>query len=329
GLLFDKRRGEIIKSGFYIDFYEAERKIQLNDLLFMASNVYVEAAYANKVNNIHNYFVTLASQRLRGIYELAVIGEKPAIDTIEASIFLQGRLLDKQASEIEKAKRLNEILALSMANDSFKPAPLISDSLEQLYLLSINVARSMLLNEAGLNPIITQYTAKQKILETETRLKREMIKPVLNVSYNFLSDTKSSVIALSPNNYKWNATFSFPLFLRKPVHEYKMARLIAQNNEYEIHNKQSQFTYKRKYIASTLRVVSEQILNAEKAASYSKILLEAEKLKFTNGESSLFLLNARENKWLETELKLAEYKLKFTKTILELIYIDGNLNYEL
>lgn len=251
------------------------------------------------------------------------------IDTIEASIFLQGRLLDKQTSEIEKAKRLNEIMALYMANETFKSTPLISDSLEQLYRLSSNIARSILLNESSLNPIITQYTAKQKILETETRLKREMIKPVLNVSYNFLSDTKSSVIALSPNNYKWNATFSFPLFLRKPVHEYKMARLIAQNNEYEIHNKQSQFTYKRKYIASTLQVVSEQILNAEKAASYSKILLEAEKLKFTNGESSLFLLNARENKWLETELKLAEYKLKFTKTILELIYIDGNLNYEL
>jgi hypothetical protein len=108
-----------------------------------------------------------------------------------------------------------------------------------------------------------------------------------------------------------------------------MARLIAQNNEFEVFNKQSQLNYKRKYIANTIGVVADQISNAEKAAAYSKILLEAEKLKFINGESSLFLLNARENKWLETELKLAEYKLKFTKTTMELIYIDGNLNYQL
>ena len=329
GLLFDKRRGEIIKSRSYIDFYEAEQKIQLNDLLFIASNTYIDAVYANKVNSIYNYFEHLASQRLTAINELTVIGEKAALDTIEASIFLQGRLLEKQASEIEKVKRLNEILALRMANESSKSAFLISDSLEQLYLLSLHAASSMLLSESSVNPILAQYTAKQKILETDTRLKKEMIKPVLNVGYNFLSDSKSTFISMNPNNYKWNATFAFPLFLRKPIHEYKMAKIVAQNNEFEFLNKQSQFNFKRKYIANTLGVVSEQISNAQKAAAYSKILLEAEKIKFMNGESSLFLLNSRENKWLETELKLAEYKLKFTKTILELIYIDGNLKYEL
>ncbi|HET6226996.1 MAG TPA: TolC family protein, partial [Bacteroidia bacterium] len=316
GLSFDKRRGEIIKSRYYTDFYEAERKIQLNDFLFMASNTYIDAVYASKINTIHNYFADLADQRLSGVNKLAAIGEKPAIDTIEASISLQGRLLEKQASELEKAKRLNEILALYAANKSLKSTFVISDSLEQLYLSSVNAARSLVLNESGINPIIVQYTAKQKILETESRLKREMIKPVLNVSYNFLSDTKSSVIALSPNNYKWSATFYFPLLLRKPINEYKMARLIAQNNEFEILNKQSQLNYKQRYIINAIGVIASQISNAEKAAAYSKILVEAEKLKFINGESSLFLLNARENKWLETELKLAEYKLKFMKTTL-------------
>ena len=62
---------------------------------------------------------------------------------------------------------------------------------------------------------------------------------------------------------------------------------------------------------------------------YSKILLEAEQLKFENGEGSVFMINARENKLLETELKLAEYKLKFVKIILNLIYLNGTLNYKL
>ena len=55
----------------------------------------------------------------------------------------------------------------------------------------------------------------------------------------------------------------------------------------------------------------------------------AEKIKFDNGESSLFLINTRETKWLEAELKLIEYQLKYTKNIFSLIYLKGNLDYSL
>jgi len=52
-------------------------------------------------------------------------------------------------------------------------------------------------------------------------------------------------------------------------------------------------------------------------------------MKFNNGESSLFILNSRESKWLESELKFAEYELKFIKTVLNIIYLKGTLNYQL
>ena len=143
-----------------------------------------------------------------------------------------------------------------------------------------------------------------------------------------MSDSRLPVMAMNTNNYKWNATFSFPLYLRKPRNEYRMAELMAKNNEFERINKQRQLNHKRLYIIRAIEVVTKQILNAEKSVVYSKILVDAEKLKFMNGESSLFLLNTRESKWLETELKLAEYKLKFIKTVMELIYINGSLKYE-
>lgn len=328
GLWFDKRRGELIKSRFYLDFYDAERRIQLNDLLFVASNTYIDATYANKVNRIYDYFANLARQRLKGITELSAVGEKPVVDTIEASIFLQGRLLDQQASEIEKEKRLSEVLTLYPIEETSKSL-IISDSLEHIYVSTVNTVQSMLLKEKNTNPVIEQYLAKQKILETETRLKREMIKPVLNLSYNFLSDSKTPIMTMNTNNYKWNATFSLPLYLRKPRNEYKMAELMTQNNEFETINKQRQLNYKRSYIIRAIEVAAGQISNAERSVTYSKLLVEAEKLKFMNGESSLFLLNTRENKWLETELKLAEYQLKFIKAVMELVYINGSLKYEM
>ncbi len=331
GLMFDKRRAEVIKAKYYSNYYYAEQKIQLNDICFVASNTYMDALYAKKINNVYNYFLTLANQRLKGISELSIIGEKPIMDTIEAAILLQGRLLDKQASEIEMLKRNNEILVLNSTTETISKLNLnITDSLDQLFFSTLKSIQQLLINESNNNPIITQYFAKQKVLETESRLKREMIKPKLDVSYNFLNNSNSAIItSLNTNNYKWGATFSFPIFLRKSRNEYKMTTLIAQNNEYETINKQNQLNYKRKYIIDALQITIGQIKNAEKSVVYTKILVEAEKLKFMNGESSLFLVNSRENKWLDSELKLAEYKLKYIKAYIELVYIDGNLKYEL
>ncbi len=331
GLLFDKRRAEVVKARHYYDYFDAEQKIQMNDLLYTASGTYAEVLYTKKVSGLYAYFADLANERLRGISALSSAGERPSIDTIEAAIFLQGRLLDQQAGKIELFKKLTEISFLNpQSQDASTPQISFSDSLELLYNLAVKSVGRTMAGEQATNPLIAQYMAKQKVLDTEKRLKREMIKPVLDVSYNFLNASNDvSSPNLSINNYKWGATFSLPLFLRKSRNEYKMATLEANSNRLETVNKQNQIHFKRRYILEALGITAGQISNAERSAAYSKLLVEAERLKFANGESSLFLLNSRESKWLETELKLAEYRLKFIKTFLELTYVNGDLRYEL
>lgn len=329
GLLFDKYRAEVIKGKHYVDYYSAEEKIQLNDLLFVSSSTYLEYLYSKRVNDLYTYFTDLAGQRLKGIAELSIIGERPTVDTIEASIFLQGRILDKKAGELELSKKYNELMVLSKNQQVNVDQITVIDSIDLVYAMAQKTITRNILDQTPDNPIISQYIAKQKVLETEVKLKKELIKPVLDVNYNFLNNNyNTSIPVFNYNNYKWGATFSVPLFLRKPRNEYKMAKLISENNELELKNKQNQIDYKRKYILDAIQIVTAQISNAERSASYSKMLVEAERLKFNTGESSLFLLNTRESKWLESELKLAEYKLKYIKTFLELIYIDGSLKYE-
>ncbi len=331
GLLFDKRRAEVTKAKHYNDYFDAEQKIQFNDLLFTASSTYCEALYTKKITRLYAYFANLASQRLKGISDLSSAGERPSIDTIEAAIFLQGRLLDQQAGEIELVKKLNDLSVLSPVPSSGNTLSIdLTDSLDLLYSMAVKGIAQTMDQNPGTNPLVTQYLAKQRVLETEKRLKREMIKPVLDVSYNFLNSSNDALMpSLGINNYKWGATFSVPLFLRKSRNEYKMAALEANSNQLETINKQNQINLKRRYILAALEVTAGQIVNAERSAKYSKLLVEAERLKFTNGESSLFLLNSRESKWLETELKLADYQLKFVKAFLELTYLNGDLKYEL
>ncbi|HOZ88189.1 MAG TPA: TolC family protein, partial [Bacteroidia bacterium] len=330
GLIFDKRRAELVKARHYSEYFDAEKKIQVNELLFAASNTYAEAIYIKKVNSLYTYFASLAAQRFKGISDLSSAGERPAIDTIEAAIFLQGRLLDQQAGEIELVKKLNELSVLHALPEVPANTVKLADSLELVYSLAVKNIQQTILLQQDVNPVVSQYLAKQKVLEAEKRLKREMIKPVLDLRYNFLNVSNDvSIPVFNTNNYKWGATFSLPLFLRKPRNEYKMATLDARNNELETINKQNQFNFKRKFILEAISLTAVQIDNAQRSVAYSRLLVEAERLKFVNGESSLFLLNTRENKLLETELKLAEYKLKFIKSFLELSYLNGDNRYEL
>ncbi|MBS1635668.1 MAG: TolC family protein [Bacteroidetes bacterium] len=331
GLMFDKRRAEFIKAGHYADYFTAEQKIQFNELLFAASNTYVEALFTKKMNGLYAYFTNLADQRLKGVADLSAIGERPSVDTIEAAILYQGRLLDKQAVSMELVKKLNELSVLNpMTGQVALSASHLSDSLESVYLSVLKQVQQAMIFEGSNNPIISQYVSRQKILEAEKRLKREMIKPVLDLNYNFLNTPNTlNYAGFNANAYKWGANFSFPLFLRKPRNEYKMSALEVKNNELETANKQNQLTFKRKYLQEAIHIVAGQISHAERSLTYSKLLLEAERLKFTGGESSLFMLNSRENKWLDAEVKLAEYKLKFIKLFMELTYINGSLNYQL
>jgi len=255
------------------------------------------------------------------------------VDTVETAIFYQTRLLDFQSATLDYQKSINE---LSMFNWSDKGPSVLTntyqtiDSLDGYYEKTKTILSETLYQNSTSNPVLLKYNSFQKVLEIDNRLKKEMIKPVLNVKYNFLSTNNNSFNpAFSNNSYKWGVNLSFPLLFRNPTNEYKMAKVVSQNNNLELINKTNELNFKTNMLKQNISILSQQLQNADRTAKYSKQLVDAEKLKFDNGESSLFLLNTRENKWLESELKLAEYKLKFIKAVLNIIYLNGNLGYQL
>jgi outer membrane protein TolC len=331
GLMIDSRRASYLKSKEYINYYSAESKIQLNSLLFESSQRYFDWLFALKQVSLTRYFFQLAQQRLTGVEALANIGEEAAVDTIEAAIFLQSRQLDFQSSSLENQKIMNDLASYNWQNNGIAEIQAnyeSVDSLETHYENARGILFKMLNQDSINNPVISKYNSFQNVLEIENRFRKEMIKPRLNINYNLLSNNPNAFNPiLSTNNYKWGLNLSFPLLLRNSRNEYKMAKLNAQNNSFELANKSNELDFKMNMLKQTINLTLEQLQVAQKSVKYTKQLVEAEKLKFINGESSLFMVNTRESKWLETELKLAEYKLKFIKTVLNIIYLKGNLNY--
>ena len=86
--------------------------------------------------------------------------------------------------------------------------------------------------------------------------------------------------------------------MRNSTNEYRISKVLSYSNELDLLNKNNELKFKLEAIYKTLNIISEQIMNAEKTVRYSKMLVDAEKQKFNIGESSLFLINTRESKWL-------------------------------
>ena len=328
GLIIDKRRSELLKSRHYKEYYNAEKLILINNLLFESSQVYFDYLFFDKQYVLNNFFVDLAKQRISLIESLASIGEKPALDTVESKILLQSRLFELQSAFMEKNKKLMELNSCLWQNgfpDSVFNKVFV-DSLDLYFIKSKQLISNNINNAEQVNPLLQQYKAKQNILEVDKKLKWEMIKPKLDLNYNLLSNNYATVNPVfSNNNYKWGANLSFPLFLRNSRNEYKMSDLSAKNNFLELNSKSNELKYKQLGLFQAIEVLSNQIENAQNMVQLSKQLFEAEKLRFSNGESSLFLLNTRESKWLEFELKLLEYKTKYIKTTLNIAYLNGGL----
>lgn len=71
--------------------------------------------------------------------------------------------------------------------------------------------------------------------------------------------------------------------------------------------------------------LKKQIQTYSSAYDNYRKLYTGEKFRFDNGESSLFVLNSRENKLLEASQKLIELKTKWHKSYAGLLWAAGQL----
>jgi outer membrane protein TolC len=159
---------------------------------------------------------------------------------------------------------------------------------------------------------IQKYAYKMDYLDLEERLKKEMLKPQVDVRYTPLLQPTSNDLFLpfSANNMKWGVTASFPLFLRKERGDLQSIRLKQQDNLFEMESKMLELKNKLLAASFLIRSLQNQIaLQEEMIASYL-VMRNAEIQKFEIGESSLFLVNSREMKYIESRQKLIELKAK-------------------
>ena len=104
-----------------------------------------------------------------------------------------------------------------------------------------------------------------------------------------------------------------------------MAKLKIKSQQLENSQQRLEIENKVKSYFNELMAMQKQVLLFDRNVKNQQMLVVAEEYKFSVGESSLFLVNSRENKLLETQQKLAELKTKFFKSMAALQWSAGQL----
>ncbi|MBT8296915.1 MAG: TolC family protein, partial [Maribacter sp.] len=161
------------------------------------------------------------------------------------------------------------------------------------------------------HPKLKSLGYKIEGLRVEKNLKANKLLPKIDLEYNFLTETPEFINSFETQDYKGGLTFQFPLFLRKERGDLKLAKFKLNDAQFDRDN--TEIALKNKIIALYRELDSfetQNVLIDDIVLNYN-LLLSAEERKFSFGESSLFLINSRESKLIDAELKQIEVLNKF------------------
>ncbi|HZI02260.1 MAG TPA: TolC family protein [Flavisolibacter sp.] len=251
-------------------------------------------------------------------------GERPAIDTLEA-------LTQVQAIAIRQQEVLGELLKMRLELSAFlwteneKQYDLPADAVPQSREGNQQLLLDDLLRNANQHPLLTQYEQKLDILTIERRLKFQGLLPKADLKYNQIGSTfsKTASAAWFQNNYRFGISFSMPLRLSQGRGEYRMAKLKIEQTTLEQLNKTVQVQTKVRQYYTDWQQTNQQLVLQEQMLRNVTALQRGEEVKFENGESSLFLINARELKTMETVQKLVELQSKNQKALIQVQWAAG------
>jgi outer membrane protein TolC len=322
GLLTDERRTQLKRAGVAWQQSQVERQLTLNELLFEAGEQFIFWQEQEAQLLLAEEGFELSRIRLEQVRVNAMVGERPAIDTVEASAQYYNRLIDLEQRRLNTQ---NARLRIEQYLWDQGMIPLQLEASVQPEKLTVNAPVS-LLQPIDNHPAIQWYDLKTADLQLERKLKIEMLKPQLNLNYNLLQTPENLMGGqLSFSDYKWGATFYVPLLLRKERASLAITRLKLSSVQWDLQQKQRELQIKQLQVRNEWNTHVTQAESSRIAASRYQQLAAAERSLFELGESSLFLINAREMSYLSAQSKYLEYVAKTRKSALKESYTMGRL----
>ncbi|NRD21216.1 TolC family protein [Winogradskyella eckloniae] len=319
GLLINNRMAALKQAKLFKEQAKADRDIYVNTILFEASLVYFKWLQAYNELLLFENILENADLRYSGIKKGVIVGENAKIDETEARIAVNNRRLGLEQSKVKLMKaalELSNFLWLEN-NIPLELQPHIIPDVNSEPIIDATFNINTLQTEALTieeHPKMRSLDYKLQGLEVNKRLKTNKLLPKINLEYNFLSQTPETSSSFNTSDYKSGLSLSLPLFLRKERADLKLAKIKLIDTEYEINATRVSLENKVTAIKQELdSYIKQNEITSEMVSDYEMMLM-AEERKFQLGESSLFLVNARESELIDGKLKAIAIQNKFFNT---------------
>lgn len=306
GFLINQRMADLRKAKININLSTAERNLQAILVLHQASIAYFNWKKNYEEYKLYDTYLQNAEIRLKGIKTLIEQGDKAAIDSVEAGITLKNRLLNKEDALLKLTKARLELSNFLWTNNSI-PIELEENMYPEINLFK-NIQDYLSTNELNLvtfttenHPKINAINYKINMLEVDRKLKANQLLPKVDLGYNYLSN-QNQFQEFRFQDYKFGVNVALPLFLRKERGSLKITKQKIESEKFGLRFEKEQLINKiesQKAEIQSLKIQENLITDLVKD---NTILLNSEERLFNMGESSLFLINTRENNLVLAQL---------------------------
>jgi outer membrane protein TolC len=328
GLFINQRMSDLRKAKIQIQLSQSERKLQAIAVLYDASFAYFNWKRAFEEVQLYQNYVANAQTRFKGIKSLIKQGDKPAIDSTEARIIVKNRLLSLEDSQLKLAKSKLELsnflwlennLPLELAETMIPEDNLEATIQETLKTNDLLNSDFSIVN----HPKINALQNKIEILQVDQKLKTNMLLPKIDLGYSYISEP-SYINNYNFKDYKVGLNFYFPLFLRKERGSLKIAKFKVQETELQLNLEKVQLTNKINAQKTEIESLLKQKKILNDLVKDNKTMLTSEERLFSFGESSIFLINSRENNLVSAQLSQIALENRFYISNSELFKIMAN-----
>jgi len=327
GLFINQRMADVREGKLQLQLSDAQRKLRAIEVLYSASEAYFDWKQTYTEAELYKSYLGFASTRFKGVKQLIELGDSPAIDSVEAGITVRNRQLNLANANLKLVKARLKLANYLWIQDvpvelgeNVRPEQNLLQTLpETLRTNEMTVD----VNQLDTHPKIQSLETKLDILEVNRQLKANMLLPKANVGYNYISEPER-FDSFRAEDYKFNVNFSFPVFLRKERGNLKLAKLKIQDAEYDL--SQQRLELQNKILAQQTEIES---LRSQKSIidalvnDYTTMLNSEEKL-FSFGESSIFLINSRENNLVNARLSQISIENQYFSSNAQLFRILAN-----
>lgn len=334
GFLIDSRRNTLRQSKVMLSYAEAERVSQVNSTWYTIVKDYWNWYFAYHQFQLITEGLQLAETRYKAISRQTLLGDKASIDSVEAAITVQDRMIQHEKMKIEL---LNARLTLSnhlWAADE-KPvelpesvSPPTADQVVSRF--EEQLLDSLMTNLSTNHPDLLKLGSKNEQLAIERSYRAELLKPKINISGSLLSQRRNfneyipHYYDFNSGNYKVGLEVAFPLFLRAERGKLREVKIKQQELQFDLQQRNREIRNGLVSSFNSLTAYYAQLEVQVKSIENQQILLNGESSKFELGESTLFLINTRESKLIDMKIKRQEMIAGYQKTLAELYYKGGS-----